>query len=70
MLTTWKNGSKQGLTVAAIKSAIEIYIDKNDKTIFYMQFDATGRVIKRQDPLKQFPDVQPNFFIKVPEVAQ
>ena len=36
VLTTWKNGAKQGLTVAAIEGKIEIYIDKNDTTMFYM----------------------------------
>lgn len=47
VLTTWKSGAKHGLTVAAIKGCIEIYVDKNNETIFYMQFDKNGRVLKR-----------------------
>lgn len=64
VLTTWKNGIKHGLTVAAVNDEVGIYVDKNNKTVFNMVFDKHGKVTKRHDSTDQFADVQPDFFMR------
>ena len=54
VLSTWNNGVKQGLSVAAVKDEIEVSIEKNNSAVFTLIFDKHGQVIKKSDPTNQF----------------
>ena len=61
---TKKNNLYHGLLINVLEDKIRVYIEKNDVTIFKLQFDANGKELYREDKNNQFTDITPQQFLK------
>ena len=64
VLVTLNNGIKQGLEIAAFKDRLGVYINKDDKSVFSLIFEKSGKVVSRSDPEGKFADLRPVYFLK------